>query len=258
MVALRGRAAAAQVRCRLKARLGIKVRAMQTISIVVPVFNEELCLPDLIARMQVLLARVQAPVSPNVDIIFVDGGSTDATQALVKAAGLRVITSPKGRAWQMNTGAAQTQGDILLFLHADTQLPADAMDSIASRLTSPISWGRFDVRIAGSSRMLPIIAHMMNWRSRCSGIATGDQTMFMTRSAFNAIGGFPEQALMEDIEASIRLKKLSRPACIASPVITSGRRWDTRGVWPTIFLMWRLRWAYWRGQNVNQLARLYS
>lgn len=223
---------------------------MQSISIIVPVLNEALCLPDT-------LARAQALVGPQVDIVFVDGGSTDNTVALIKAAGLRVVASANGRAWQMNAGAAQTQGDILLFLHADTQLPLDALSSMTSHLSSHVCWGRFDVRIAGSSRMLPVIARMMNWRSRYSGIATGDQAMFMTRAAFNAIGGFPQQALMEDIEASKRLKKLSRPACIASPVVTSGRRWETRGVWPTIFLMWRLRWAYWRGQNANQLAQLY-
>jgi rSAM/selenodomain-associated transferase 2 len=223
---------------------------MQTISIIVPVFNESLCLPDLIARMQKL-------ISPTVDVIFVDGGSTDNTLALIESAGLRAVKSPEGRAWQMNAGAAQTQGDILLFLHADTQLPVDALSRIASHLVHPICWGRFDVRIAGRARMLSVIAHMMNWRSRYSGIATGDQALFMTRVAFNTIGGFPEQALMEDIEASKQLKQLSRPACISSPVITSGRRWETRGVWSTIFLMWRLRWAYWRGQNANDLAKRY-
>jgi rSAM/selenodomain-associated transferase 2 len=223
---------------------------MQSISIIVPVLNEALCLPDT-------LARAQALVGLQIDIVFVDGGSTDNTVALIEAAGLRIVASAKGRAWQMNAGAAQTQGDILLFLHADTQLPAGALGSIQSRLASHVCWGRFDVHIAGSSRMLPVIARMMNWRSRYSGIATGDQAMFMTRAAFNTIGGFPQQALMEDIEASKRLKKLSAPACIDSPVTTSGRRWETRGVWPTIFLMWRLRWAYWRGQNANQLAQLY-
>jgi rSAM/selenodomain-associated transferase 2 len=223
---------------------------MQTLSIVIPVFNESLCLPDLIARMQKL-------ASPTVDVIFVDGGSTDNTLALIHAAGMRAVASPKGRAWQMNAGAAHTQGDILLFLHADTQLPANALGHIRSHMTPNVCWGRFDVRIAGTAPMLSVIAQMMNWRSRYSRIATGDQALFMTRVAFNTIGGFPEQALMEDIEASTQLKKLSRPACISSPVITSGRRWETRGVWPTIFLMWRLRWAYWRGHSANELAKRY-
>jgi len=114
------------------------------------------------------------------------------------------------------------------------------------------------VRIDGKPWMLGVVARMMNWRSRMTGIATGDQAMFMTRDAFQAIDGFPEQVLMEDIEASRRLRQLSRPACISSPVVTSGRRWENRGVWTTIFLMWRLRWAYWRGQNPQLLAELYA
>ena len=114
------------------------------------------------------------------------------------------------------------------------------------------------MRIAGKPWMLGVVALMMNWRSRLTGIATGDQAMFMTRGAFQAIGGFPGQALMEDIEVSRRLRQMSRPACISSPVITSGRRWEARGVWTTIFLMWRLRWAYWRGQNPKKLAELYA
>jgi rSAM/selenodomain-associated transferase 2 len=196
--------------------------------------------------------------SQDFELVFADGGSTDGTVALIEKRGFRVISSPKGRAWQMNAGAAQSTGDVLLFLHADTQLPQNAIKAIATSLVGDICWGRFDVRIAGAPWMLGVVARMMNWRSRLTGIATGDQAMFMTRTAFQKIGGFPEQALMEDIEASRRLCHLSRPACIASPVITSGRRWETRGVWTTIFLMWRLRWAYWRGQSPHQLAELYA
>jgi rSAM/selenodomain-associated transferase 2 len=224
------------------------------IAIVVPVFNEALAVPRLLT--QVAASKVTA--TQDIELVFVDGGSTDNTAALIQDAGLRVISSPKGRAWQMNAGAAQTSGDVLLFLHADTQLPANALAEIKSALAENICWGRFDVRIAGKPWMLGVVSRMMNWRSRLTGIATGDQAMFMTRAAYQAIGGFPEQALMEDIEASRRLCQLSHPACIASPVITSGRRWETRGVWTTIFLMWRLRWAYWRGQSPHQLAELYA
>ncbi len=223
------------------------------ITIVVPVFNEALALPHLVAH----LAALKVDANQDLEFIFTDGGSTDGTVALIEKAGLHVINAPKGRAWQMNAGAAQTTGDVLLFLHADTQLPANALAAIKSSLTGNICWGRFDVRIAGKPWMLGVVARMMNWRSRLTGIATGDQAMFMTRIAFQAIGGFPELALMEDIETSRRLRLLSRPACISSPVVTSGRRWETRGVWTTIFLMWRLRWAYWRGQNPKQLAELY-
>ena len=224
------------------------------IAIVIPVFNESRVLPRLTGD----LATLKEDTNPDFELVFVDGGSTDNTVALIQAAGLRVVNSAKGRAWQMNAGAAQTTSDVLLFLHADTQLPQNALEAMVSSLVGNICWGRFDVRIDGKPWMLGVVARMMNWRSRLTGIATGDQAMFMTRTAYQAIGGFPKQALMEDIEASRRLRQLSRPACISSPVVTSGRRWETRGVWTTIFLMWRLRWAYWRGQNPKLLAELYT
>jgi rSAM/selenodomain-associated transferase 2 len=224
------------------------------IAIVVPVFNEALALPRLVAH----LAALKKTTNQDFELVFVDGGSADDTVALIQKTGYRVIASPKGRAWQMNTGAMQTTSDVLLFLHADTQLPVNALAAISSSLVDHICWGRFDVRISGKTWMLGVVARMMNWRSRLTGIATGDQAMFMTRVAFQTIGGFPEQALMEDIEASRRLRQLSRPVCISLPVVTSGRRWETRGVWTTIFLMWRLRWAYWRGQNPKLLAELYA
>ena len=224
------------------------------IAIVVPVFNEVRVLPRLISD----LATLMETGNLDVELVFVDGGSTDSTMALIEDAGLRVIKSTKGRAWQMNAGAAQTTAEVLLFLHADTQLPKNALTEIKSNLTGNICWGRFDVRISGKPLMLAVVSRMMNWRSRLTSIATGDQAMFMTRGAFQKMGGFPEQALMEDIEASRRLRQFSRPACIASPVITSGRRWETRGVWTTIVLMWRLRWAYWRGQSPQKLAELYA
>jgi rSAM/selenodomain-associated transferase 2 len=158
----------------------------------------------------------------------------------------------------MNAGAALATGDVLLFLHADTQLPEDAEISIVRALAdNRLSWGRFDVRISGRPFMLRVVSRMMNLRSRLTGIATGDQAMFVTRTAFDAAGGFPDQPLMEDIELSSRLLSLSRPACIARCVTTSGRRWETRGVWRTILLMWRLRWDYWRGVPARQLAETY-
>ncbi len=224
------------------------------IAIVIPVFNETLVLPRLIRD----LTSLKETANPDFELVFVDGGSTDNSTVLIEDAGLRVINSAKGRAWQMNAGVAQTTGDVLLFLHADTQLPVHALAAITSSLVGNVCWGRFDVRIAGKPWMLGVVALMMNWRSRLTGIATGDHAMFMTRGAFQAIGGFPGQALMEDIEVSRRLRQMSRPACIFSPVITSGRRWEARGVWTTIFLMWRLRWAYWRGQNPKKLAELYA
>lgn len=159
----------------------------------------------------------------------------------------------------MNAGADATNASCLLFLHADTRLPADADTHLLNSLRqSTISWGRFDVRIKGRSRILPMVAWLMNHRSRLTGIATGDQSLFMTRAAFNQVGGFPEQPLMEDVEICKRLKQIRSPVCLKHRVTTSGRRWDTHGSWRTIWLMWQLRWAYWRGVPAAQLAERYS
>jgi rSAM/selenodomain-associated transferase 2 len=150
-------------------------------------------------------------------------------------------------------------GDVLLFLHADTRLPQGATALIDQALGKHTRcWGRFDVCISGQAWMLRVVSRCMNWRSRLSGIATGDQAIFVMRSAFEAVQGFPDQPIMEDIEISKRLRRHSRPACIGHCVTTSGRRWETRGVWRTILLMWRLRWAYWCGVPAHQLARLYQ
>ena len=195
-----------------------------------------------------------------VRVLVADGGSADDTPARARRfGGVEVIEAARGRAAQMNAGAQAASGArVLLFLHADTTLPPDADRLIEQALAGGRHvWGRFDVRIAGRPRMLRMVAACMNVRSRWSGIATGDQALFMTRAAFDAIGGFPEQPLMEDIEMSKRLRTLSRPACLRERVITSGRRWESRGVWHTIVLMWRLRWAYWRGASPEVLARAY-
>lgn len=219
-------------------------------SIIVPVLNEA-------GAMSALAAQLRPLMREGAEVLLVDGGSTDDTCALAVRAGLQVLHSACGRATQMNAGAARTTGDVLLFLHADTQLPPRALEQVQSSLQPPYCWGRFDVRISGQSRMLGVVAFMMNWRSRLTGMATGDQAIFMTRQAFESIGGMPEQPLMEDIEVSRRLRELASPACLRCKVTTSGRRWDSRGVWRTIFLMWRLRWAYWRGTPASQLAEAY-
>ena len=157
----------------------------------------------------------------------------------------------------MNAGAALGGGDALLFLHADTVLPEHADRMIAAALTHR-AWGRFDLRIAGRHRLLAVVARMINWRSRITGIATGDQAIFVTREAFIAVGGFPDLPLMEDIAISRRLKQLCRPFCIGTPVLTSGRRWEHHGVWRTIVLMWRLRLAYYFGVEPALLATRYG
>jgi rSAM/selenodomain-associated transferase 2 len=219
------------------------------LSVVIPALNESAGIQAALHALAPLRAR-------GAQVVVADGGSTDDTVALANA--VQVIQTACGRALQMNAGAQQASGDTLLFLHADTRLPPDADKLIAQALASGAQvWGRFDVHIEGQSRMLRVIAAFMNRRSRWTGIATGDQALFMTRAAFDAVGGFPAQPLMEDIEMSARLLKLSRPACLRARVVTSGRRWETRGVWRTVLLMWRLRLAYWRGAAPEQLAELY-
>lgn len=190
-------------------------------------------------------------------MIVVDGGSSDGTPALARPWADAVLDAPRGRALQMNASAAAARGQVLLFLHADTRLPPPADVLVQQSVAGDRVWGRFDARIAGRPLMLRVVAALMNLRSRLTGIATGDQAIFVTRGAFERAGGFPVQPLMEDIELSRRLKRIGRPACLRARVCTSGRRWEQRGVWHTIFLMWRLRWRYWRGEPAAQLAEAY-
>lgn len=232
------------------------------ISIVVPMLNEAAALPALLGHLAGWRAR-------GCEVVLVDGGSDDDSLAVARAAGFKVIATGRGRARQMNAGARSCSGAILLFLHADTRLPeaADARvrTALAGECPAPAlrtaaatpAWGRFDVHIEGRPRMLRVVAALMNLRSRLTGIATGDQAIFVRRDVFAAVGGFPEQPLMEDIELSRRLLRVSRPACLRARVTTSGRRWEQRGVWRTIVLMWRLRWAYWRGVPPERLAEAY-
>ena len=225
--------------------------AAPALSIVMPVLNEAGGIAAALQAMAPLAKR-------GAQLIVVDGASTDGTPERAQACGAQLVSAARGRALQMNAGALQASGDVLLFLHADTLLPPDADRLIQQALAAgPQVWGRFDVRIDGQPQLLRVIAVLMNLRSRCSGIATGDQAMFMTRAAFDAVGGFAAQPLMEDIEMSRRLLRLSRPACLRERVVTSGRRWETRGVWRTVLLMWRLRFAYWRGVAPERLAALY-
>lgn len=220
-------------------------------SIIVPMLNEAAQLPELLTHLQSLQQA-------GCEILMVDGGSGDGSVELAATKGFGVLHSPSGRAAQMNTGAAAAGGEVLLFLHADTRLPQDAVSAIDEVLVSTgRGWGRFDVRISGRPLMLRVVAWLMNWRSCLTGIATGDQAIFVRRELFERVQGFPSQPLMEDIELSRRLRALSPPACIHLPATTSGRRWECRGVWRTILLMWRLRWAYWRGVDPAKLERLY-
>jgi rSAM/selenodomain-associated transferase 2 len=224
---------------------------MPVISIVMPVLDEADGIVAALAALQPLRAA-------GAEVLVVDGGSTDATVALATPLADRVIAAPRGRASQMNAGAAVARGEVLLFLHADTILPEGAMHLIAAAVSASRVWGRFDVAINGRSPWLPLVATLMSRRSRLTGIATGDQAMFVTRSAFTTVGGFPDLPLMEDIELSKRLLQHSRPACIAARVTTSGRRWERHGIWRTILTMWRFRLRYFLGADPAQLAREYG
>lgn len=190
-------------------------------------------------------------------IVLVDGGSEDDTVARCRHLVDEVRESAVGRALQMNEGARGQSGDVLLFLHADTVLPADAEAALEAFYGSARDWGRFDVRLSGRRPALRMIERMICWRSRLTGIATGDQAMFVRRQTLVSVGGFPEIPLMEDVELSKRLRQRSRPYCISSPVVTSSRRWEQHGVWRTVLLMWRLRFDYWRGTPPEELMKRY-
>jgi rSAM/selenodomain-associated transferase 2 len=221
------------------------------LSIIIPVLDEA-------AEIEAAL-RLLAPYRAHgADVIVVDGGSSDNTTGLARPLADQVLKSQRGRAAQMNAGAAAARGDVLLFLHADTRLPDGADRLILDGLSqSHRAWGRFDVRFDDGGA-LRLIALMMNVRSRLTGICTGDQAMFVTRAAFDNIGGFPPIPLMEDVTAATLLKRVSRPLCLHARVTTSGRRWRQHGIWRTILLMWRLRLAYYFGSDPDRLAKQYG
>lgn len=222
------------------------------LSIIVPALNEA-------ARVEATLASLAPMRARGHEVIVVDGGSSDATRSLAAPLADRVLPAPRGRASQMNAGAALARGDVHLFLHADSRLPESADRLVAEALeSSGRAWGRFDVAIEGTHPMLPVIAWFMNARSRLTGIATGDQSMFVRRDAFARVGGFPALALMEDVALSKRLKTVSRPACVRARTLTSGRRWEANGVFRTMVLMWRLRLAFFFGASSERLARIYE
>jgi len=230
------------------------------ISIIIPILNEADNLPELIAHI------VHLDPAPQ-QVILVDGGSLDGSVAIANSVlksietaqsitDWHIIESTVGRAQQMNAGAMLATGDVLLFLHADTELPADAIDNVQQAIAQ-YDWGRFDVRLDSREPLLKIVGLMINQRSRLMSIATGDQAIFIKKSIFEQIGGYPDQPLMEDIELCKRLKKIARPACLKSKVTTSARRWQQHGTWRTIFLMWHLRFDYWCRVSPDVLKQRY-
>lgn len=221
------------------------------LSIIVPTLNEENVIVSCLARLQPLRGH-------GAEVVVVDGGSTDDTVALSHGLADIETTATCGRALQMNAGARRASGAELLFLHADTILPDDAMEQIDAAFSEPQRvWGRFDVQFKSDLRLLPLVGFLMNVRSRSTGIATGDQAIFVRRAAFEQVGGFPEIAIMEDIALSRKLKRLASPVCLRSKVTTSGRRWEQNGTIQTILLMWQLRLAYFFGADPRHLAIKY-
>lgn len=222
------------------------------LSIIIPCLNEA----DGIARALSALAPLRAR---GAEVIVVDGGSRDGTVEHAAPLVDTVIAAARGRGAQMNAGAARARGEILLFLHADTLLP-DAADAliIEGLERTRRGWGRFDVTIAGRHPLLRVVERLMNLRSRLTGIATGDQAIFVTRSLFTAAGGYPEIALMEDIALSKLLKRFGPPLCLRHRLVTSARRWEENGVLRTIVRMWLLRLAYWFGADPGKLAMRYG
>ena len=221
------------------------------LTIVMPVLDEA-------AEIEAALMALAPLRRRGVEVIVADGGSKDRTVAIASALADQVIAAPRGRAVQMNAGAAAARGNVLLFLHADTRLPEDADRSVLDGLArSGRVWGRFDICIEGSG-IFHLISFFMNARSRLTGIATGDQAKFMTRAAFDAAGGFPAIALMEDVALSARLKRLSKPLCLRGRVTTSPRRWRKHGIVCTVLLMWSLRLRYFFGADPGALARAYG
>jgi len=228
------------------------LRDVTSLSIVIPTLNEADGIVGQLLALQGLRSR-------GVEVIVADGGSADSTPSLAAPLADAVVSSPRGRGAQMNAGASKASGDILLFLHADTRLPEEADKLIRAGLANGAQrWGRFDVAIDGESACLGMIAWFMSERSRLTGIATGDQAIFVCRDLFLASGGFPDIPLMEDIALSKQLKRAGRPLCLRKRVVTSGRRWDDGGVIATIALMWRLRLAFFFGVDPAKLAQIYG
>lgn len=220
------------------------------ISVIIPVLNEE---KTIAATLQAL-----CPLAPH-EILLVDGGSQDRTRAICDRWAVELLSSERGRARQMNYGARQATGDVLLFVHADTRLPATALNDITLALRdADCPGGRFDVELDGAHWMFRVIAALINCRSRLTKVATGDQALFIRRAVFERIAGFPDLPLMEDIALCRSLKRIGRMACLRSRVVTSARRWQKDGLWRTIVKMWMLKLCYLAGVPPGRLKQFYA
>jgi len=217
------------------------------VSVVIPILNEAKGLPAFIRHMERFAAEV----------VFVDGGSTDATQEILTRSPYRWLSAPRGRASQMNAGARATRGDILLFLHADTRLPVGALDRARAAVRDGAVGGSFAVRLDEPTPLLRLVAAAISTRSRITGVAGGDQAMFASRAAFAGLGGFAPMPLFEDVDFSRRLRRFGPVRRVDAAVVTSARRWSRRGIVRTIAEMWALRALYYVGISPAKLARLY-
>ncbi|MEA2078388.1 MAG: TIGR04283 family arsenosugar biosynthesis glycosyltransferase [Pseudomonadota bacterium] len=224
---------------------------MLQLSIIIPTLNEAGCIRDILRQLQALRAQGH-------EVILVDGGSCDETIALAQALVDQLLPAPAGRALQMNVGAQAAAGRVFWFLHADTRVPDKAARLIIEAVQHAGSWGRFDVRLSGDKGLLRLVERMMNWRSRLTGVASGDQGIFVTRELFERVGGFADLPLMEDIDLSRRLKRQQWPVCLRDTLVTSSRRWEQKGILRTIALMWYLRLAYFLGVPAARLAMHYD
>ncbi len=222
------------------------------ISIIIPARNEAENISRLLQSLQVFRENGH-------ELILVDGHSEDDTGRLALPFVDKLLQTPAGRATQMNAGADEASGDVLWFLHADSVVPERADELIINAVTMGTStWGRFDIRLSGRQRLLRLVESSMNFRSRLTAIATGDQGVFVSRCLFYRAGGFPQQRLMEDIALSKHLKKFQAPICLREKLVTSSRRWEQRGIIRTVLLMWRLRAAYFLGVPADKLALHYD
>lgn len=224
---------------------------MKLISIIIPTLDEATSISHCLASLQAFREHGH-------EVIVVDGGSNDATVSMTAGKADLVLSAPRGRASQLNQGAKQANGELLVFLHADTLLPKDAESLLQATMVTALVWGRFDVRLSGSNRLLRVVEYFMNTRSRLTGIATGDQAIFVTRQLFELAGGFPDIELMEDISFSSTLKNIRPPTCLRQKVLTSSRRWEEYGIIKTVLSMWFLRLRYALGVSSKRLVRDYE
>ncbi|PID42424.1 MAG: glycosyl transferase [Proteobacteria bacterium] len=220
------------------------------LSVIIPVFNEEAALP-------LTLSLLEQGCTDGVEVIVADGGSTDGSAAVCAGKSVRWVNAEKGRAAQMNAGANVAKGSVLVFLHADTRIPPGFVRELGCFRASHKFWGRFNVALDGKHWAYRLISLMINQRSCCTGIATGDQAIFVKKSVFDIVGGFPDIPLMEDVEFSARLSALDSPLCSRMKVVTSSRRWENNGIVKTVLLMWWLRLQYFFGVSPERLAKIY-